>query len=136
MFHYIELTLQVHIRYKPIIIPNPKDSLTIERLPEKSSSNSGRRPFLNGVRVTVCMCTQGNWFAYSYSPMLCAEAEGFDLGRRKKKLVGLSRRGRPSRAGGETDAEASMTVAKRAGPAGLVGLRGRSSSSKPTRADF
>ena len=29
MFYYIELTLQVHIRYKPIIIPNPRDILTL-----------------------------------------------------------------------------------------------------------
>ena len=35
MFHYIESTLQGHIRYKPIIIPNPRDILTLllKRIP-------------------------------------------------------------------------------------------------------
>ena len=29
MFHYIESILQRHIRYKPIIISNPRDILTL-----------------------------------------------------------------------------------------------------------
>ena len=29
MFHYIELTLQGHIRYMPVIIPNSGDILTL-----------------------------------------------------------------------------------------------------------
>jgi len=33
MFHYIESTLLGHIRYKPIIIPNPRDILTVRKSP-------------------------------------------------------------------------------------------------------
>jgi hypothetical protein len=59
------------------------------------------------------------------SSRLCAEC--FD--QVKEEGRSLVRVGEAARAGGATDAEASMTVA---GAAGLVGLRARPSSSKPS----